>query len=97
MDALLEAAVYRYDHMDEAMAAADTISQLPAGSCDANNLIAFNYADYKELFKEGGKGYEYMKALYDLKKGNIPEGATPKAFEDAFNDKFIVTAIKNYK
>lgn len=97
VDALLEAAVYRFDHMDEAMAAADTLSQLPAGSCDANNLIAFNLADYKELFAAGGKGYEYMKALYELKKGNIPEGATPKAFEDAFNDKFIVTAIKNYK
>ena len=97
VDALLEAAVYRYDHMDEAMAAADTLSQLPAGSCDANNLIAFNLADYKQLFAAGGKGYEYMKALYELKKGNIPEGATPKAFEDAFNDKFIVEAIKNYK
>lgn len=97
VDALLEAAAYRFEHLDESMKAADRISQLPEGSCNANNLIAFSIDDYKALFAEGGKGYAYMQALYNLKKGNVPEGSKPKAFEDAFKDTYIVTAIKNYK
>ena len=96
VDALLEAASYRYDHIEDSMRSADNLAQLPAGSCDSSNLIVFSGSDYKELFgSKSGKGYAYLKSLYDLKKGAVPEGTTPKSFEDSFNDTFIVKAIQN--
>lgn len=97
VDALYEAAGYRYEHMDEAMISADNIAQLPTGSCDANNMIAFSLADYKELFaSKNAKGYGYMRTLYDAKKGAVPEGTTPKAFEDSFNDTFMIEGLKKF-
>ena len=96
VDALLEAAIYRYDHIEESMVSADNLAQLPAGSCDSNNLIVFSGEGYKELFgTKSGKGYAYLQALYNLKKGAVPEGTTPKSFEDSFNDTFIVKALQN--
>ena len=35
-----------------------------------------------------------MRALYDSKVGNVPEGNPVKSFEESFNDDLMVNAIK---
>ena len=98
INALYEAAIWRASNLDEAMRAGERLSQKPAGTFDPTNLVAPTKAEYQEWFgAKDGRGYQYMKALYDSKTGNVPEGNPVKPFDVAFNDSLITTAINTIK
>lgn len=97
IDALYEAALWRYDNLDESMRLGEKLCQKPAGSFDPFNLVAPSKENYQKWFaNKGSTGYLYMKALYDVRVPNVPAGNRIKSFDDAFNDTFLLNAIKNY-
>jgi NitT/TauT family transport system substrate-binding protein len=98
VNALVEAAVWRAENMDAAMRAGEQLAQKPAGSFDPTNLVAPGKDEYLTWFAaKNAMGYRYMKALYDSKVPNVPKGNVVKPFEKAFNDKYILEAIKLLK
>ena len=73
----------------------EKVAQKPEGTFDPTNLVAPSQAQYEEWFASpDAQGYQYMRALYDSKVGNVPEGNPVKSFEESFNDDLIVNAIK---
>lgn len=98
VDALLEAACYRTEHIDEAIAAAERLLQKPEGSLNKGVLRSISASEYKEWFaNKNATGYEYMRALYENRKVAVPEGSPIKTFEESFNDSYLLNAIKNMK
>ena len=96
INALYESAVYRTEHLDEAIAAGEKLCQKPDGSFSADVVRSISAAEYKDWFeKEDGIGWTYMRALYDSKVGSVPEGSTPKTFEESVNFTFFLNAIAN--
>lgn len=70
--------------------------QKPDGSFSADVVRSISAAEYKDWFeKEDGIGWTYMRALYDSKVGSVPEGSTPKTFEESVNFTFFLNAIAN--
>lgn len=97
VDALYEAALWRYDNLDEAMRLGEKVCQKPDGSFDPFNLVAPSKENYQKWFADtGSTGYLYMKALYDVRVPNVPAGNRIKSFDESFNDTFLLNAIKNY-
>ncbi len=97
VDALYEAALWRYANLDESMRIGEKISQKPVGSFDPFNLVAPSKQDYQKWFAtKDSTGYLYMKALYDVRVPNVPAGNRIKSFEEAFDDTFLLNAIKSY-
>lgn len=95
INALYEAAIWRYGNLDEAMRIGEKVAQKPEGTFDPTNLVAPSQAQYEEWFASpDAQGYQYMRALYDSKVGNVPEGNPVKSFEESFNDDLMVNAIK---
>lgn len=98
VDALLESACYRTEHLDEAIAAAERICQQPAGKFDKGVFRSLSKEEYKEWFAtKQSMGYVYMKALYDSRVNAVPEGSPRKTFEESFNDTFLLKAIEKMK
>ena len=98
INALYEAALWRSENIAAAMKSGEMLSQKPAGSFDSTNLVAPSKADYQNWFAEkNAQGYAYMKALYNSRVGNVPKGNPVKTFDEAFNDTFITTAVKNIR
>ncbi len=96
--ALLEAAVWRAENIDAAMRAGEELCQRPANTFDPTNLVAPRKEDYRAWFaNRGALGYRYMKALYDSKVANVPKGNPVKPFEKAFNDTYLLEALKALK
>ncbi len=98
INALLEAAVWRSQNMDAAMRAGEQLCQRPTGTFDPTNLVAPDKDDYLSWFSsKDALGYRYLKALYASKVPNVPKGNPVKPFEKAFNDTYILQAIKGLK
>lgn len=96
INALYEGAIYRTEHVDEAMRAGENLCQKPANSFSADVMRSISMKEYQDWFgKQDGEGWTLMKALYENLKGKIPEGATPKTFEDSCNYTFFLNAIQN--
>jgi hypothetical protein len=94
--ALYEASIWRAANIDEAMRLAESLCQRPANSFDPINQVAPTKADLSAWFASSSStGYKYMKALYDNKVPNVPKGNPVKEFEKAFNDKYLLQAIKS--
>jgi hypothetical protein len=52
-------------------------------------------ADYKEWFASPNSvGYSYLRSLYNERLPNIPQGTSPKSFEQAFDLEFMLQAIR---
>lgn len=98
INALLEAAVWRSENIDEAMRAGERLCQRPVNSFDPVNTVAPEREDYVAWFaNKTALGYMYMKALYTSRVPNVPKGNPVKPFETAFNDKFLLEAIRTLK
>ncbi|MCX7028247.1 MAG: ABC transporter substrate-binding protein [Spirochaetes bacterium] len=98
VNALVEAAVWRSNNMDAAMRAGEQLCQKPANSFDPINLVAPEKDEYLAWFaNKDALGYRYMKALYESKVPNVPKGNPVKPFEKAFNDKYLLEALKLLK
>jgi len=98
INALLEAAVWRAEHIDDAMRAGERLCQRPVGSFDPINQVYPDKNDYLTWFSsKDALGYRYMKALYDSKVPNVPKGNPVNPFEKAFNDSYLLEALKLLK
>ncbi|MBN2851386.1 MAG: ABC transporter substrate-binding protein [Clostridia bacterium] len=100
VNALYKALIFRTEsdaNRQETLLAGERIAQKPVGSFDAAAAVWPTAAEYADWFKDtNSQGYEYMRVLYNAKKGNAPEGQI-KSFEDSFDDSFILKAIANIK
>ncbi|MDX9824859.1 MAG: ABC transporter substrate-binding protein [Sphaerochaeta sp.] len=97
INALYEAAIWRAENIDEAMRAGERISQKPVGSFDPTNLVAPTKAMYQQWFaSKDSLGYQYMKALYQVRVPNVPAGNKVKSFEESFDDSYLLNALKSF-
>ena len=95
INALLEAAVWRAENIDEAMRAGERLCQRPVNSFDPINQVFPAKNDYLSWFaSRDSLGYKYMKSLYDSKVPNVPKGNPINPFEKAFNDSFLLESLK---
>lgn len=98
INALYEASAWRADNIESAMRYAEQLCQRPTNSFDPISLVPPSNADLKAWFAtKDSTGYRYMKALYDAKVPNVPKGNPVKDFDKAFNDKYLLAAIKSVK
>ncbi len=98
INALYEAVIWRGDNLEEAMRIGEMLAQKPTGSFDQTNLVAPTKQMYQQWFANpDALGYKYMKALYDVRVPNVPKGNKIDTFEEAFNDTFLVEAVKTIK
>lgn len=98
VNALLEAAFWRANNLDETMRAGERLCQKPVGTFDPINLVAPTKAEYEAWFAtKDSLGYKYMKALYSSLVANVPKGNPVKSFETAFDDKYLLEGLKILK
>jgi len=80
------------------MRAGERLCQRPVGSFDPINQVYPDKNDYLTWFSsKDALGYRYMKALYDSKVPNVPKGNPVNPFEKAFNDSYLLEALKLLK
>jgi hypothetical protein len=93
--AVYKAAVYRAANPDEAMRISERLCAKPDGTFDPNAYYFPSSTDYKGWFAAtGAAGYGYLRSLYNDRLPNIPQGTTPKSFEQAFDLAYMLQAIK---
>ncbi|HKM05723.1 MAG TPA: hypothetical protein VJ869_01935, partial [Sphaerochaeta sp.] len=98
INALYEAGIWRAENLDEAMRIGENLAQKPVNSFDPTNLVAPTKEMYQQWFaSKDGDGYAYMKALYAARVPNVPAGNPIRSFEEAFDDSFVINAIKLIK
>jgi NitT/TauT family transport system substrate-binding protein len=96
INALYEGALWRAENLDEAMRAGERLSQKPTNSFDPTNLVAPTEKMYQDWFANNDSlGYQYMRALYEVRVPNVPAGNRIKSFDEAFDDSFMLKAIKS--
>jgi NitT/TauT family transport system substrate-binding protein len=93
--AIYKAALYRASNADESMRISERLCAKPDGTFDANAYYFPSSTDYRDWFAAAGAaGYGYLRSLYDERIPNIPQGTTPKSFEQAFDLTYMLQAIK---
>jgi NitT/TauT family transport system substrate-binding protein len=93
--AIYKASQYRASNPDEAMRSSEQLCAKPDGTFAADAYYFPNPSDYKEWFANtGAAGYGYLRSLYSDRLPNIPQGTTPKPFEQAFDLEYMLQAIK---
>jgi ABC-type nitrate/sulfonate/bicarbonate transport system substrate-binding protein len=93
--AVYKAALYRASNPDEAMRISERLCARPDGTFDANAYFFPSSSDYKDWFAAADAiGYLFLRSLYDERLSNIPQGTTPKSFEQAFDLTYMLQAIK---
>jgi NitT/TauT family transport system substrate-binding protein len=93
--AVYKAALYRAANPDEAMRISERLCAKPEGTFDANAYYFPSSVDYKDWFTASeSAGYGYLRSLYNDRVPNIPQGTTPKTFEQAFDLTYMLQAIK---
>ncbi len=96
INALYEGALWRAENLDEAMRAGERLSQKPTNSFDPTNLVAPTKKMYQEWFaNKDSLGYQYMRALYEVRVPNVPAGNRIKSFDESFDDSFMLKAIQS--
>lgn len=96
INALYEGAIERAADIQVAMEAAEILCERSPNSFDTRVLTCPTKLEYQDWFAaQDSLGYEYMKLLYDASKGFIPEGETPKSFDETLSMSFFLKAIKN--
>ena len=94
INALYEGAILRAEDVPGAIRAAEQLCRKPEGSFGEDVCYFSPEEEYVEWFSDpDGAGWEYMRALYEMKKTAIPEGSTPKPFEDAVYFSYFTQAI----
>ncbi len=95
VNALYKAAVTRAEDPDAACRLAEVLCQTEEGTFTPSSAIWPGAEDYAQWFAdENSDGYTYMKALYESKKVGVPEGETPKAFEDCYDFSYMLNAFE---
>jgi len=95
VNALFLAALWRADNLDEAMRIAERLCQAEEGSFPLS-VYCLTLEDYQTWFSSpDGRGFGYLRSLYNERIPNVPEGLEPKPFEDVFDFSFMLNAIAN--
>jgi NitT/TauT family transport system substrate-binding protein len=95
MYAIYKAALYRASNPDEAMRISERLCAKPDGTFAADAYFFPGSAEYKAWFATtSAAGYGYLRSLYNERVPNIPQGTTPKPFEQAFDLEYMLQAIK---
>jgi ABC-type nitrate/sulfonate/bicarbonate transport system substrate-binding protein len=91
---LYKASIWRAENIDEAMRMAERLCQRPVDTFVSDDHKYPTKAQYKEWFSDpNSTGYNYMRALYNERVPNLPQGAIPKPFEQAFDFSYMLKAI----
>jgi ABC-type nitrate/sulfonate/bicarbonate transport system substrate-binding protein len=94
INALYKASVWIATNREEALRIAEKLCQRPEGT-----FIVDSYAPTKEEYRQwfatpSALGYGYMRSLYDERLPNVPQGVTPKTFDESLDFKFMLKAIE---
>ena len=93
--AIYKASLYRAANPDEAMRFSEKLCARPDGTFDAGAYFFPNSSEFREWFANSSSaGYGYLRSLYDDRVPSIPQGTTPKSFEQAFDLAYMLQAIK---
>ena len=96
--ALYKAALWRVNNPAESMRFAERLSAKPEGTFEESTFYSLTAQDYNTWFANPDSlGYVYMRALYNERLPNIPQGTTPKPFEQAVDFTYMLQAIKELK
>ena len=96
--AIYKAALYRAANPDEAMRFSEKLCARPDGTFDPNAYFFPASAEYREWFANANAaGYGYLRSLYNDRIPNIPQGVTPKSFEQAFDLAYMLQAIQELR
>jgi hypothetical protein len=95
ISAIYKAALWRSSNLEESMRIAEKFCAMPDGTFDHNSFYSPTAADYKDWFANtNAAGYGFLRSLYNERVPNIPQGTTPKSFEDAFDLTYMLQAIR---
>ncbi len=98
VNALQNAAAIRGEDPDTACRLAETLCGAEVFSFDPSVALWPTETDLKDWFKaKTSNGYEYMQALYDSKIENVPQGVTPREFEDCFDFTYMNVALNQHE
>ena len=96
--AIYKAALWRAANADESMRMSERLCARPNGTFDANAYFFPGLTEYREWFANpNAMGYSYMRSLYNDRLPNIPQGSTPKSFEQAFDLAYMLQAIQELR
>jgi len=94
INALAKASKYRAEHIEQSLRWAEEICQVNEGTFKADVMIAPSADELYDWFKDfDGRGYTYMKALYDSKVGNVPAGNRVKTLPETMNFSYMLKAL----
>jgi len=80
------------------MRASEKLCAKPDGSFVADAYYFPTAANFQEWFASPqSQGYAYLRSLYNERVPSIPQGVTPKPFEQAFDLAIFLQAIKEIK
>ena len=96
--ALYKASLWRANNLDESMRITERLCAMPDKSFDHSPWSFPNGAEYREWFANtNAAGYGYLRSLYNMRLPNVPQGTTPKTFEQAFDLTYMLQAIKDIR
>lgn len=94
VNALARASEHRANNIEQSLRWAEQLTQANEGTYKADVMIAPSAHDLYDWFKDfDGTGYEYMKALYNEKVGNVPQGNRVKTFPETMNLSYMLKAL----
>jgi NitT/TauT family transport system substrate-binding protein len=93
--ALYKAAVWRAKNESEALRIAERVCVKPEGTFLEGVTFFPTGADYRDWFATPDSiGFKYMRALYNERVPNLPQGTIPKPFEQAVDFSYMLKAIE---
>jgi NitT/TauT family transport system substrate-binding protein len=96
--AIYKAALYRAANPDEAMRFSEKLCARPDGTFDPNAYFFPGSVEYREWFANtNAMGYSYLRSLYNDRLPNIPQGTSPKSFEQALDLAYMLQAIRDLR
>ncbi len=94
INALAKASKYRAENIEKSLRWAETLTQANEGTYKAEAMIAPSANELYDWFSDfNGLGYEYMRALYNSKVGNVPEGNRVRTLPEAMSLGYMLKAL----
>jgi hypothetical protein len=82
------------ENIEKSLRWAETLTQANEGTYKAEAMIAPSANELYDWFSDfNGLGYEYMRALYNSKVGNVPEGNRVRTLPEAMSLGYMLKAL----